>query len=82
VRNAQHAQALVGAGVTLLRLAMPAEPEMLHDFPGAGLAGVRLREDRVDGAAIARIRARKLPGGVTAGFRRRREAPGSSAPSG
>lgn len=76
VRSAQHARALSGARARFARLAMPAEPEMLEDFPVDGLVGARLWEDQVSDAAIARIRDRKLAVWVTAGFRKRGEAPG------
>lgn len=76
VRSAEHAQALIGAGAKFPRLAMPAEPNMLDEFPGDGLVGVRLWEDQVSAAAIARIRDRELAVWVTAGFRKQGEAPG------
>jgi glycerophosphoryl diester phosphodiesterase len=76
VRSAEHARALIADGATFARLAMPAEPAMLDAFPADGLVGVRLWEDQVDAAAIARIRARELPVWVTAGVRKQGEAPG------
>jgi glycerophosphoryl diester phosphodiesterase len=76
VRSAAHARALVADGVGFGRLAMPAEPDMLDDFPDDGLVGVRLWEDQVDALALARIRDRGLPVWVTAGRRKQGEAPG------
>jgi len=76
VRSAQHARALIGAGAKFPRLAMPAEPDMLDEFPDDGLVGVRLWEDQMSEAAIARIRDRKLGVWVTAGLRKQGEAPG------
>lgn len=76
VRSAAHAHALIADGARFDRLAMPAEPAMVDDFPDAGLVGVRLWEDQVDEASIARIRRRGLPVWVTAGHRKRGEAPG------
>lgn len=76
VRNAQHARALIDDGASFARLAMPAEPAQLEDFPMDGLAGVRLWEEQVSDAAIARIRAARLPVWVTAGVRKAGEAPG------
>jgi hypothetical protein len=55
---------------------MPAQPELLDDFPSKGLLGARLWEDQVNDAAIARIRARRIEVWVTAGVRSRDEAPG------
>lgn len=76
VRSAEHARDLIADGAKFDRLAMPAEPTMLDGFPADGLVGVRLWEDQVNEAAIARIRARNLPVWVTAGFRKQGEAPG------
>jgi glycerophosphoryl diester phosphodiesterase len=76
VRSAAHARALIADGAAFDRLAMPAEPSMLDEFPDDGLVGVRLWEDQVDEAAIARIRRRGLPVWVTAGHRKQGEAPG------
>ena len=76
VRSASHARALVAARAPFARLAMPSKPEMLDDFPGERLLGVRLWEDQVDTAAIARIRARGVEVWVTAGVRTHGEAPG------
>lgn len=76
VRSAAHARALIADGARFDRLAMPAEPAMVDEFPDDGLVGVRLWEDQVDAAAIARIRGRRLPVWVTAGHRKEGEAPG------
>jgi hypothetical protein len=80
VRSAEHAHALAAAGARFARLAMPAQPEVLDAFPQAGLIGVRLWEDQVGDAAIARIRARSLEVWVTAGVRSDGEAPGYITP--
>lgn len=76
VRSAAHARALNADGAAFARLAMPAEPALLDEFPSDRLVGVRLWEDQVDEAALARIRGRGLPVWVTAGHRSRGEAPG------
>lgn len=76
VRSAKHARDLIGDGASFARLAMPAEPPQIDEFPSDGLVGVRLWEEQVSDAAIARIRARKLPVWVTAGLRKAGEAPG------
>lgn len=76
VRSAAHAHALIADDARFDRLAMPAEPAMIDDFPDDGLVGVRLWEDQVDEAAMARIRRRGLPVWVTAGHRKAGEAPG------
>jgi len=76
VRSAKHARDLIGDSATFARLAMPAEPAQIDDFPTEGLVGVRLWEDQVSDVAIARIRALKLPVWVTAGVRKVGEAPG------
>lgn len=76
VRSAAHARALIDDGANFDRLAMPVEPAMIDDFPDAGLVGVRLWEDQVDEAAMARIHRRGFPVWVTAGRRKQGEAPG------
>lgn len=76
VRSAEHARALIADGATFMRLAMPAEPPQIEDFPLEGLVGVRLWEEQVNEIAMARIRASNLPVWVTAGFRKQGEAPG------
>lgn len=76
VRSAEHARHLLADGARFDRLAMPAQPQMLDDFPADGLVGVRLWEDQASESAIARIRARGLPVWVTAGVRSAGEAPG------
>jgi glycerophosphoryl diester phosphodiesterase len=76
VRNARHALALDGYGSELARLAMPAKPEMLGEFPLRRCIGVRLWEDQVNAATVANIRRRNLEVWVTAGVRSRGERPG------
>lgn len=76
VRSATHARALIADGARFERLAMPAEPSGIDEFPDDGLVGVRLWEDQVDETAMARIRRRGLPVWVTAGRRGEGEAPG------
>jgi hypothetical protein len=76
VRTSEHAAALDATGARFARLAMPREPAMLSEFPLHDVTGVRLWEDQVDDAAVARIRARGLEVWVTAGVRSRGEAPG------
>jgi len=76
VRSAAHARSLIADGAHFARLAMPAEPPQLDDFPVDGLVGVRLWEDQVSDATRARIRTLELPVWVTAGVRKTGEAPG------
>jgi glycerophosphoryl diester phosphodiesterase len=76
VRNARHAHALDAQAARFARLAMPAKPEMLAEFPLRHLVGVRLWEDQVDEPAVAGIRERGLEVWVTAGVRSRGELPG------
>jgi glycerophosphoryl diester phosphodiesterase len=76
VRSAAHARALIADDARFDRLAMPAEPAMVDEFPDDGLVGVRLWEDQVEEGAIARIRRRGLQVWVTAGHRAQGEAPG------
>jgi glycerophosphoryl diester phosphodiesterase len=76
VRNARHAHALDAYGPAFARLAMPAKPEMLAEFPLRHCIGARLWEDQVNAATVASIRERGLEVWVTAGVRSRGELPG------
>jgi glycerophosphoryl diester phosphodiesterase len=76
VRHPRHAYALDAEGAPCARLAMPAEPDMLSEFPLQRLIGARLWEDQVSDDAVARIRALGIAVWVTAGFRKRGEQPG------
>jgi glycerophosphoryl diester phosphodiesterase len=76
-RSASSARRLLAAQASFDRLAMPSKPENLDDFPHAGLIGVRLWEEQIDDAALARIRARGLAVWVTAGLRDRGETAGT-----
>jgi glycerophosphoryl diester phosphodiesterase len=76
IRHPRHAHALDAEGARCARLAMPAKPETLAEFPLQGLIGARLWEDQVSDEAVARIRALELEVWVTAGFRGRGEKPG------
>jgi glycerophosphoryl diester phosphodiesterase len=76
VRTPEHAAALDATGARFARVAMPREPAGLEGFPLRDVAGVRLWEDQVDEATLARIRARGLDVWITAGCRSRGEAPG------
>jgi glycerophosphoryl diester phosphodiesterase len=76
VRNAQHARALEAEGARCVRLALPATPELLAEFPLHHLIGARLWEDQVNDRSVGDIRALGLEVWITAGFRGRGEKPG------